>query len=173
MSCRITGATLKNLSENQKSEEKKDSETRHYFSRLVRSNKSLIDEELPDPDKVQNIRAMFQENLNSTLKRHVHKLGGSLQNISTKVSEHHMVRPMSVQGSHADSSEDFSDKHVEIKEGSLAESIKSENEEPSPGLRDEIELVKAKKLELTNIAKKGTEGIFYFNYLSYKQTIAT
>lgn len=95
-------------------------ETRHYFSRLVRSNKSLIDEELPDPDKVQNIRAMFQESLNSKLKK---KLGGSLQNINMR-AEHQLARPMSAEGNR----EDMPDKFAQTEEKEVVRTEKSETE---------------------------------------------
>ncbi|KAL0266279.1 UNVERIFIED_CONTAM: hypothetical protein PYX00_008871 [Menopon gallinae] len=100
-SCRVTGATLKTASPQTLENDSKD--VKHYFSRLVRSNKSLIDEELPDPDKVQNIRAMFQESLNSTLQKNINRFGGSLQNINAKqTAEDQFARPKSAQGNSKD-----------------------------------------------------------------------
>lgn len=97
MSCRITGATLKNLNDIQKMKEN-EKDTQSFFPKLFKSNKSLIDEELPDPDLVRNIRAKFQKNLNSSLENNLHQnFGGSLQNVSTRKVEHRILRPLSVQ----------------------------------------------------------------------------
>lgn len=100
-SCRVMGATLKSATPQSSDSDSRD--VKHYFSRLVRSNKSLIDEELPDPDKVQNIRAMFQESLNLTLQKNFNRLGGSLQNIhSRQAADDQFARPKSAQGNSND-----------------------------------------------------------------------
>lgn len=92
------GATLKNSNDPPNSDEH-EANTRHYFNTLVKPNKLLIDEELPDPDTVRNIRAKFQENLNATLDRKLNgKLSGSMNNISYRKPENrHVPRPLSIQ----------------------------------------------------------------------------
>lgn len=100
VTCRIMGATLKTAKGTTKKGDE-DREKKHYFSRLVKPNKSLVDEELPDPDKVKNIRAMFQESANTSLDKkmdHHHQFGGSLQNISERSQmEQPVKRPLSAQ----------------------------------------------------------------------------
>jgi hypothetical protein len=64
--CRITGATIKKanitpasntLPRQQKSQ---PILRRHFFYHPIRSNRELVDEELPDPDKVRHAREMFE-----------------------------------------------------------------------------------------------------------------
>lgn len=94
---------------------------------------------------------MFQENLNTTLKRHFHKLGGSLQNISVKNTEHQMTRPKSVQGSREDFPEMFQEKCADAKDILKKEGLKSGN----TFIRDEFSLAKSKKSQQMSTAKKG------------------
>lgn len=72
--CRITGATIKNpngtsnistasntLPRQQKSQQ--PVLRRHFFYHPIRANRELVDEELPDPDKVRHAREMFERTL--------------------------------------------------------------------------------------------------------------
>ncbi|KAK6620566.1 hypothetical protein RUM43_010858 [Polyplax serrata] len=97
ISCRIMGATLKDPNEVSKVQGDERG-TRHYFSNLIKSNKSLVDEELPDPDLVRKIRAKFQENLNSTVGKQLKgQFSGSLQNINSGKVMQNIWRPLSAQ----------------------------------------------------------------------------
>lgn len=97
VSCRIMGATLKDPNEVSKVQGDERG-TRHYFSNLIKSNKSLVDEELPDPDLVRKIRAKFQENLNSTVGKQLNgQFSGSLQNINSGKVMQNIWRPLSAQ----------------------------------------------------------------------------
>lgn len=68
--CRITGATVKKscntivsntLPRQQKSQQ--PILRRHFFYHPIRTNRSLVDEELPDPDKVRHAREMFERKM--------------------------------------------------------------------------------------------------------------
>lgn len=68
--CRITGATVKKsgstllshtLPRQQKSQQ--PILRRHFFYHPIRTNRSLVDEELPDPDKVRHAREMFERTM--------------------------------------------------------------------------------------------------------------
>jgi len=68
--CRITGATVKKsgttllshtLPRQQKSQQ--PILRRHFFYHPIRPNRSLVDEELPDPDKVRHAREMFERTM--------------------------------------------------------------------------------------------------------------
>ncbi|KAJ9581963.1 hypothetical protein L9F63_003716, partial [Diploptera punctata] len=72
--CRITGATIKSNSvssnpapgSNTLPRQQKSQQPvlrRHFFYHPKRTNRELLDEELPDPDKVRNAREMFERTL--------------------------------------------------------------------------------------------------------------
>jgi hypothetical protein len=60
--CRITGATVKNggASASNTLPRQQPVLRRHFFYHPVRSNRELVDEELPDPDKVRHAREIFE-----------------------------------------------------------------------------------------------------------------
>lgn len=61
--CRITGATVKKNRDTSASNTLPRQQPilrRHFFYHPVRSNRELVDEELPDPDKVRHAREMFE-----------------------------------------------------------------------------------------------------------------
>ncbi|XP_048505856.1 uncharacterized protein LOC110117177 isoform X2 [Athalia rosae] len=71
-SCRIAGAIQKKSqqtrdaeknSENQPKSPKQPTLRRHFFYHPIRVNRELIDDELPDPDTVRNVRKMFEGTL--------------------------------------------------------------------------------------------------------------
>lgn len=75
-SCKIAGAIQKR-SENRERNGKqsgsdgtikspKQSIKKHFFYHPIRVNRELIDEELPDPDTVKNVRRMFENTLKKT-----------------------------------------------------------------------------------------------------------
>jgi hypothetical protein len=68
--CRITGATVKKsgstLLSNTLPRQQKSQQPilrRHFFYHPIRTNRSLVDEELPDPDKVRHAREMFERTM--------------------------------------------------------------------------------------------------------------
>lgn len=68
--CRITGATVKKSSStllsNTLPRQQKSQQPilrRHFFYHPIRTNRSLVDEELPDPDKVRHAREMFERRM--------------------------------------------------------------------------------------------------------------
>ena len=68
--CRITGATVKKSSStllsNTLPRQQKSQQPilrRHFFYHPIRTNRSLVDEELPDPDKVRHAREMFERTM--------------------------------------------------------------------------------------------------------------
>lgn len=71
-SCRIAGAIQKKTqqaneaernSENQEKSPKQSSLRKYFFYHPIRVNRELIDDELPDPDTVRNVRKMFEGTL--------------------------------------------------------------------------------------------------------------
>lgn len=64
--CRITGTTVKNSSSTSASNTLPRQQPilrRHFFYHPVRSNRELVDEELPDPDKVRHAREIFERTM--------------------------------------------------------------------------------------------------------------
>jgi len=88
--CRIMGATVKKssstllshtLPRQQKSQQ--PILRRHFFYHPIRTNRSLVDEELPDPDKVRHAREMFERTMkiNDPCKEEV---GNANDTVNTK-----------------------------------------------------------------------------------------
>jgi hypothetical protein len=69
--CRITGATVKNSNNNSNSSSAASNTLhrqqpilqRHFFYHPIRTNRSLVDEELPDPEKVRHAREIFERTI--------------------------------------------------------------------------------------------------------------
>lgn len=100
--CRITGATVKKsgstllshtLPRQQKSQQ--PILRRHFFYHPIRTNRSLVDEELPDPDKVRHAREMFEKtmkikdpgNANETVNTKNNRNSGPTTNGVSKVDK--------------------------------------------------------------------------------------
>ncbi|RLU15706.1 hypothetical protein DMN91_011461 [Ooceraea biroi] len=75
-SCKIAGAIQKKSENRERKGEQtgsgstvknpKQSIKKHFFYHPIRVNRELIDEELPDPDTVKNVRRMFEDTLKKT-----------------------------------------------------------------------------------------------------------
>lgn len=88
-SCRITGATLKGSKGITQIEEDPGTQRKHYFSQLVRSNKSLIDEELPDPDKVRkHVSKTVSSKIEMSGAKHPSHVSRTSRTVGRKSSEH-------------------------------------------------------------------------------------
>lgn len=72
--CKIAGAIQKKMEKREKNGEQSESDggttksskstiRKHFFYHPIRVNRELIDEELPDPDTVRNVRRMFENTL--------------------------------------------------------------------------------------------------------------
>lgn len=71
--CKIAGTVQKKTGRNAgeqagggRAPKKQSSIRRHFFYHPIRVNRELIDEELPDPDTVKNVREMFENTLKKT-----------------------------------------------------------------------------------------------------------
>jgi len=72
--CKIAGAIQKKTENHERNGERSESDStaksskqssikKHFFYQPIRVNRELIDEELPDPDTVRNVRRMFENTL--------------------------------------------------------------------------------------------------------------
>lgn len=72
--CKIAGAIQKKMEDHERNGERSESGgivkssrqssiRKHFFYQPIRVNRELIDEELPDPDTVRNVRRMFENTL--------------------------------------------------------------------------------------------------------------
>ena len=87
--CRITGATVKKsgstLLSNTLPRQQKSQQPilrRHFFYHPIRTNRSLVDEELPDPDKVRHAREMFERTMK--IKDPCNEVGNANETLNTK-----------------------------------------------------------------------------------------
>jgi hypothetical protein len=88
--CRITGATVKKNNSTMTSNTLPRQQPilrRHFFYHPVRSNRELVDEELPDPDKVRHAREIFER---TTTMKHACKEENS--NVNSTINTKNNIR---------------------------------------------------------------------------------